>query len=191
VNYMGKEYTEVKDRIVEFLASYPNGSIHTIVEWHSPDFSAVCVKATVHPAWIDEEYYFTGLAYEEKGKGVNEDAWVENCETSAVGRALANMNIGVQTTGQRPSAEEMKKVTKSKTVHPTIAAALAPFVPPTSDETQAVITEINSMQSVDGIATIMDNVKVIHLAGKYTEAEFEAIRAAANSKAISLKKGKK
>jgi len=51
------------------------------------------------------------LAYEERVEStsqVNSTSWVENCETSAIGRALANMNIGVN--GQRPSAEEMQKV---------------------------------------------------------------------------------
>jgi hypothetical protein len=112
MNYMGKEYTEVKDRIASFLKDYPPGMIQTTVDWHSEDFSAVCIKAFIYPDKADQTYLFTGLAYEERvtTDQVNRDAWVENCETSAIGRALANMNIGVNFA--RPSAEEMKKVTK-------------------------------------------------------------------------------
>ena len=53
---------------------------------------------------------------EQKGQGVNRDAWVENAETSAIGRALANMDYCGTL---RPSREEMSKVkqnTNDKTV---------------------------------------------------------------------------
>ena len=114
MNLHGKEYTEVKDRIKTFLTDFPTGSIRTEVQWNNEDFSKVCVKAYVFPDIIARtEFFTTGLAYEErvsKANDVNETSWVENCETSAIGRALANMNIGVTT--NRPSAEEMKKVEK-------------------------------------------------------------------------------
>jgi hypothetical protein len=108
----GKNYTEVKDRIPELLTKYPNGSIITSVFWHSEDFNRVCVRATIEiPTEGSNNIVFTGLAYEERVGGdreVNATSWVENAETSAIGRALANMNIGVN--GVRPSAEEMQKV---------------------------------------------------------------------------------
>ena len=110
----GKEYTEVKDRIPELLESYPEAQITTEVFWHSNDFTMVVMKATAKVG----NRLFTGWAYEERvadPKQVNETSWVENCETSAIGRALANMNIGVRG-GQRPSAEEMQKVGRMKGV---------------------------------------------------------------------------
>lgn len=111
----GKEYTEVKDRIRQFLLKYPNGKITSEVSWRSENCHAVMFRAFVYPEWDKPDYFFTGFAYEERSKiesQVNSDAWVENCETSAIGRALANMDIGVNTA--RPSAEEMKKVNKNK-----------------------------------------------------------------------------
>lgn len=111
----GKEYTEVKDRIREFLSKHPKGKIATNVRWMTDDCHAIMFQATIYPQYDITDYFFTGFAYEEKSKQesqVNSDAWVENCETSAIGRALANMDIGVN--GVRPSAEEMKKVNKNK-----------------------------------------------------------------------------
>jgi len=108
----GKEYTEVKDRIPLLLEKYPRASIKTDVRWNSPDFDRVVIQATVETG---EGSVFTGFAYEERVEGatqVNATSWVENAETSAIGRALANMNIGVN--GARPSAEEMQKVERMK-----------------------------------------------------------------------------
>ena len=112
----GKGYTEVKDRIKEFLSKFPKGKITTSVIWKSDNCHAIVFLSAVYPNHENPEYFFTGHAYEERSNQesqVNSDAWVENCETSAIGRALANMDIGVGVT--RPSAEEMKKVHKNKT----------------------------------------------------------------------------
>jgi len=109
----GKEYTEVKDRIPLLLEKYPKASIQTRIQWNSEDFGKVAIQAIIETG---EGATFTGFAYEERVEGstqVNSTSWVENAETSAIGRALANMNIGVG--GQRPSAEEMQKVERMGT----------------------------------------------------------------------------
>lgn len=170
MNLHGKEYTEVKDRIVDFLAMHPEGMIETSIVWHSPDFSAVCIGATVHPNNKEEGYYFTGLAYEErvqKSGDVNSDAWVENCETSAIGRALANMNIGVN--GTRPSAEEMKKVQKRKAEPPTPPVVL-------SERVAVVTAHLDTLTTQAEVKTQMDTVKDDYAKGAYTEAEYTQIR---------------
>ena len=61
----------------------------------------------------------TGIAQETKGQGgfANKDAWVENCETSAIGRALANWKYQ-GSNKKRPSQEEMRKSKKGKTSEP-------------------------------------------------------------------------
>jgi len=109
----GKEYAEVKDRIAEFRKVYPDWSITTTVLRASDNLSWVCFRAVVKaPSGLQE---FMGHAYEERtedSKQVNFTSWVENCETSAIGRALANMSI--QLSDQRPSAEEMQKVERMK-----------------------------------------------------------------------------
>jgi hypothetical protein len=194
MEFHGKEYTEVKDRIVEFLARHTEGMIHTSVEWSKEDFSAVCIKAVVHPVKTEQDYFFTGLAYEERaGSGVNTDSWVENCETSAIGRALANMNIGVN--GTRPSAEEMKKVNKTKTLKQSPAPKLDPLEPPKTlsvimEVAQSFADAIGDHTEVIGLRKTMDEAKVRFLAGDMAENEYDHLRALANDKLNQIKGAK-
>ena len=99
-----QNYEEVKDRIPAFLTKYPSGRITTSLMEHGTDMAWVVFRAEL---WTGDILLSTGWAYEAKGQGVNKDAWVENCETSAIGRALANLAIHA---GPRPSREEMSKV---------------------------------------------------------------------------------
>ena len=71
---------------------YPKGSITTEL-LSEPDAQRVVVKATVVP---EDGRTYTGMAQEIIGEGfINKTSALENCETSAVGRALAMMGIGV------------------------------------------------------------------------------------------------
>lgn len=102
-------YTEVKDRIPLFLADHPDGRIVTElveVHWAQP---AICVfRAELYRNHEEVGPMATGYAYERETGAVNKTSFVENCETSAVGRALANANYTGN--GNRPSREEMAKV---------------------------------------------------------------------------------
>jgi len=103
------DYEPVKDRITRFYADHKDGRILTelVTDPASLDRCAG-FKAFVYIADIVKA---TGYAYEAQGNGVNRDSWVENAETSAIGRALANMDYcGTQ----RPSREEMAKVARSE-----------------------------------------------------------------------------
>jgi len=103
----GKEYTEVKDRIIEFNKLYKNGAIETKIIEQTPD--TITMKAFVVPDIEKQNRYFTGHAQEWKDNpqsAVNKYSFVENCETSAIGRALAMMGIGV--TDSIASLEEVK-----------------------------------------------------------------------------------
>jgi hypothetical protein len=95
VDIKGKKYILVSDRVLAFNEMYPKGSI--IAELLSaPDAQRVVVKAIVHPNDDENERVFTGMAQEIIGEGfINKTSALENCETSAVGRALAMMGIGV------------------------------------------------------------------------------------------------
>ena len=92
VDIKGKKYVLVSDRVLHFNEKYPKGSITTEL-LSEPSADRVVVKATVVP---EEGRVFTGLAQEVVGQGfINKTSAMENAETSAVGRALAMMGIGV------------------------------------------------------------------------------------------------
>jgi hypothetical protein len=66
--------------------------------------------------WLDDVCVATGYAEEVRGAGnVNRTSHVENCETSAVGRALANAGYAGSDVNKRPSREEMSKVQRMST----------------------------------------------------------------------------
>ena len=96
IDIKGKKYVLVSDRVLAFNEMYPKGSIITelLTSTESVDgIKMFIVKATVKP---EEGREFTGLAQEVVGEGyINKTSALENAETSAVGRALAMMGIGV------------------------------------------------------------------------------------------------
>ena len=90
INIKGKEYVEVNERIMYFKENY-KGSIETEI---ISIIDGVCImKATIK---VDGEIVATGHAYEKEGSTfINKTSYIENCETSAVGRALGLFGIGI------------------------------------------------------------------------------------------------
>ena len=102
VNIKGKDYVMVNERIKELKRLYPDYSIVTEIE-HLEDKMCV-VKAMILDA--DGNPKATGHAYEREGSTpINRTSFIENAETSAVGRAIGFMNIGIDTS--ICSAEEL------------------------------------------------------------------------------------
>lgn len=121
VNIKGKEYVLVKDRVLAFNAEYPNGSIATKL-LSEPGATTIVFIAQVTPDTDKPDRSFTGHAAEKVGDGyINETAALENAETSAIGRALAAMGIGV--IDSIASVDEVNKAEnarKQKTNAPTV-----------------------------------------------------------------------
>jgi len=102
-------YATVAERLRLFWERYPNGRIHTALKQRTAQ--EVVFVARVYKDLGDAKPAATGWAAEREGDGdINLVACLENTETSAVGRALAN--LGFTASGLRPSAEEMLKASR-------------------------------------------------------------------------------
>lgn len=107
IKIQGKGYVLVSDRILYFNETYPNGFITTSL-LSDPLSDIVVVRATITPDAEKPNRRFQGMSQAVKGAGfINKTAALENAETSAVGRALAMMGIGV--IDSIASADEIKK----------------------------------------------------------------------------------
>lgn len=111
-----KDYVEVKDRLPTFLKQFPDGCV-TCEIIGDPDKifertpNAVIVKASLWENSDSNRPLAEGFA-QEYAEGRMSNSFVEICETSAIGRALANM--GIQGNEKRPSREEMMSVDNAK-----------------------------------------------------------------------------
>ena len=107
------DYETVEERLIKFWKEHPDGRIDTkLVEASATRF---IVQAYIYRTEVDQDPWAAGLAEETiSGRGVNATSALENCETSAIGRALAS--AGYATKGKRPSREEMAKVQEQSKV---------------------------------------------------------------------------
>jgi len=143
------DYETVEVRLEKFIKDYPDFRVETeLVSFQNDRY---IVKAWLYRTFADSTPFSSGLAEETiSSRGVNATSALENCETSAIGRALAN--AGYASKGKRPSREEMVKATRAKLTQPkehisvvnesdpwTIKTVAAPT---TSAEAVAVVKEI-------------------------------------------------
>lgn len=121
IDIKGKEYSEVCERIKVFRMLYPEGTIKT--ELISNEDGMCIFKAYVYSTYeaqnhedgiyYEQKLLGTGTAYEkENSTFINKTSYIENCETSAVGRALAMCGIGIDTS--IASAEEVQNAIKNQ-----------------------------------------------------------------------------
>ena len=92
INIKGKKYVEVNERLKYFRSNYHNYSLKSRIT--HIDSEMVVVQSDI----LDPEgrILASGHAHEEKGANyINKTSYVENCETSSWGRALANFGIGI------------------------------------------------------------------------------------------------
>lgn len=99
----GKDYVEVSERIKGFWMLYPNGKITTeiinqmeITKKNGQNGLMIIIKANIYDD--NKDLISTGMACEKEGSSfINDTSFLENCETSAVGRALGFLGIGSDT----------------------------------------------------------------------------------------------
>jgi hypothetical protein len=101
------DYETVEERLAKFWKDHPEGRIETKLIVNTP--TQYIVWSAIYRDSADVQPWATGLAEETvQGRGVNATSALENCETSSLGRSLAN--AGYATKGKRASREEMTKV---------------------------------------------------------------------------------
>jgi hypothetical protein len=104
-----EDYEPVEDRLARFWDEHPEGRVHTDLIAHGD--GGFIVRAEIWRDAGDPHPWATGWAEERiSERGVNAVSALENCETSAIGRALAN--AGYAPKGKRPSREEMSKAAR-------------------------------------------------------------------------------
>jgi len=119
------EYETVAARIKRFYKDYPDGRIITknLTQQHDRAISTWIVQAWVYLSAEDQDKNLpkaTGLAFEVDGVGMaQKTSALETCETSAIGRALANSNYFGD---KKPSREEMQKTVKTPVTKNYVAA---------------------------------------------------------------------
>jgi ribosomal protein L35AE/L33A len=121
-------YETVESRLARFWETHPEGRVETTLMNY--DGESCIVRSIIWKHRDDANPTATGYAHEiHTERGVNMTSFVENAETSSLGRVLANM--GYATQGKRPSREEMQKVERlggnpQPAVHTPIGAFATP-----------------------------------------------------------------
>jgi len=154
------DYETVEERLIKFWKDHEQGRIITTLL--SGSSSQFIVRAELYKDG-GELIWATGLAEETvQGRGVNSTSALENCETSAIGRALAN--AGYATKGKRASREEMSKVAVKANTEAVIAQTKVrlaetakEYIPIAKEDDPWTIREASPASTVDeAVAMVKD-----------------------------------
>jgi hypothetical protein len=146
------DYEPVEVRLEKFIKDYPSFRIATELE--VVEASRYIVKAYLYKDASDGVAWATGYAEETvSSRGVNQTSALENCETSAIGRALAN--AGYAPKGKRPSREEMGKVVAQKPVKPIVADVQDYWTTPVNEYMKVVDAPVTLEKAMENIAAVM------------------------------------
>lgn len=109
--YNLEDYVTVSERIERFHEKYPDGRIITNLVEINHETGFVLMQAMIYRTAADPHPAATGHAYEVRGESyINKTSYIENCESSAVGRALAL--LGFEVRRSISSREEMEKAAR-------------------------------------------------------------------------------
>lgn len=115
----GKEYAEVNQRIKAFRMVYPMGYIITDLVSNEDGVAVMTARVGYYDEQGHEVDLATGTAYEKEGSTfINKTSYIENCETSCVGRALGMAGFGIDVSVA--SAEEVQNAQMNQKTEPKI-----------------------------------------------------------------------
>ena len=147
-----EDYETVEERLAKFWKEHPDGRISTEVVEHT--LQRFIIKAAIYRTEVDAHPWTTGYAEETVStRGVNSTSALENAETSAIGRALAN--AGYATKGNRPSREEMSKV-KASEPKPFAEKLADKITMPVENDPWTTKAVTEAPTSADAIALVQD-----------------------------------
>ena len=139
INIHGKNYVEVNERIKYFRENYKGWSLTS--ELIDLTENRCVIKASITDE--KDKVIATGIAYEVMGSSyINKTSFIENCETSAWGRALGNLGIGIDTS--IASAFEVNNAIKQQDSKPkkTAGSVIISPVPLDNDKFQQMVIAI-------------------------------------------------
>ena len=144
IDVKGKDYVEVNTRVDGFRKLYPEGAITT--EIISLEDGVCVMKAK---AYDDAgRLLATGTAYEKENSSfINKTSFIENCETSAVGRCLGFLGIGITTS--IASAEEVQNAIQNQELSKKVTKTQAQTLMQMVDETDSDRAEFLKYYEVD------------------------------------------
>ncbi len=156
------DYEPVEVRLEKFIKDYPSFRIATELE--VVEATRYIVKAYLFKDASDGVAWATGYAEETvTTRGVNQTSALENCETSAIGRALAN--AGYAPKGKRPSREEMSKVVAAKPVKPPVQEVKAEdqdyWTTPVGQYNKVVDAPVTLEKAMENIAAVMGTQEAV------------------------------
>lgn len=156
------DYEPVEVRLEKFIKDYPAFRISTELE--VVEATRYIVKAYLFKNAEDSVAWATGYAEETvTSRGVNQTSALENCETSAIGRALAN--AGYAPKGKRPSREEMSKVVATKVAKPPVQEVKADdqdyWTTPVGQYNKVVDAPVTLEKAMANIEAVMGTAEAI------------------------------
>ena len=152
------DYEPVEVRLEKFIKDYPAFRIATELE--VVEATRYIVKAYLFKDAKDSVAWATGYAEETvTNRGVNQTSALENCETSAIGRALAN--AGYAPKGKRPSREEMTKVVAKKAEKPAVADDQDYWTTPVGQYNKVVDAPVTLDKAMETVAAIMGTPEAV------------------------------
>jgi len=150
-----EDYDTVESRIKKFWAQFPNGRIHTQI-MHN-DETRFIVQAWIYTDREDNRSVTSGMAEEIIGSSmVTKTSALEVCETSAIGRALANF---IFSGNKRPSREEMEKAERYEKNPRKNPYTVRTLTPEELERLEGILKLIQETNEVDALRKIWSEEK--------------------------------